>query len=485
MGERFDPEGLRLPIKLDTTSNGEFVPRPLGAKVLAAKCLAHSCVSQAAQRLALTRRQFLKSACGAAATLLAINDAYAGSKSTGGFFDLPRESVFEKEVAENVIGGQEFIFDIQGHHVNPKGSWRRWNNPWTYIFRFFPQAKCGGGAIECLSAEHFIREVFLDSDTDLAVLSAVPAAPEDNPLSTEEAAATRTLVEALDGRQRLMIHGLVHPNLPGAIDTMSIQNEKYGVAAWKTYTQWGPEGTGFWLDDPKVGIPFIEKARELDVKIICVHKGIPLFRLDYEYSTCRDIGAVAKRYPDVSFIVYHSGFEFDRKEGPYNPNNAKGGVDSLIKSLLDHDIPANRNVYAELGSTWRRLMQEPEQAAHVLGKLFKYVGEDNVLWGTDSIWYGSPQDQIQAFRVFQISEGYRERYDYPEITPQLRAKVFGLNAAVPYKVSPETLQNDVLNDRVARVKYGYLYDPEPSFTTNGPKTHREFLRLYNYKGGPL
>ena len=49
-------------------------------------------------------------------------------------------------------------------------------------------------------------------------------------------------------------------------------------------------------------------------------------------------------------------------------------------------------------------MRDPDSAAHALGKLFKFVGEDNVLWGTDSIWYGSPQDQIQAFRTFQIAD---------------------------------------------------------------------------------
>ena len=59
-----------------------------------------------------------------------------------------------------------------------------------------------------------------------------------------------------------------------------------------------------------------------------------------------------------------------------------------------------------------------------------------MLWGTDSIWYGSPQDQIQAFRTFQISPEFRERFGYPEITPELRRKVFGLNAAVPYRDRP-------------------------------------------------
>jgi uncharacterized protein len=60
------------------------------------------------------------------------------------------------------------------------------------------------------------------------------------------------------------------------------------------------------------------------------------------------------------------------------------------------------------------------------------VGEDNVLWGTDSIWYGSPQDQIQAFRTFQIHESLREAQGYPALDARLRAKVFGLNALKPY-----------------------------------------------------
>jgi hypothetical protein len=67
-------------------------------------------------------------------------------------------------------------------------------------------------------------------------------------------------------------------------------------------------------------------------------------------------------------------------------------------------------------------MREPTSAAHALGKLIKYCGEGNVLWGTDSIWYGSPQDQIQSFRTFQIAPELRAKYGYPEITPALRAK---------------------------------------------------------------
>ena len=188
------------------------------------------------------------------------------------------------------------------------------------------------------------------------------------------------------------------------------------MSAWKTYTQWGPDGKGFFLSDD-VGIRFIEKARALGVKVICVHKGLPFGRQSYEHSQCSDIGVVAKRFPDVSFLVYHSGFVTGVPEQAYAEGANRDGIDTLIRSLVENGVAPNSNVYAELGSTWRFLMRDPEQAAHALGKLFKYCGENNVLWGTDSIWYGSPQDQIQAFRTFQISPELRAKHGYPEITP--------------------------------------------------------------------
>ena len=62
------------------------------------------------------------------------------------------------------------------------------------------------------------------------------------------------------------------------------------------------------------------------------------------------------------------------------------------------------------------------------------VGEDNVLWGTDAIWYGSPQPAIDAFRAFQIPADLRDRYGYPELTPDVKAKILGRNAARIYGI---------------------------------------------------
>ena len=63
-------------------------------------------------------------------------------------------------------------------------------------------------------------------------------------------------------------------------------------------------------------------------------------------------------------------------------------------------------------------------------------GEDIVLWGTDSIWYGSPQQQIHAFRAFQITPEFQDRFGYPALTDALKSKILGLNAATLYGIDP-------------------------------------------------
>ena len=76
------------------------------------------------------------------------------------------------------------------------------------------------GYLDCIGPDEFVKDVFLDSDTDLMVLSFVPSTREDEPLTIEEAAATRDIVEKMEGSQRLMLHGRVNPNQPGDVEDM-------------------------------------------------------------------------------------------------------------------------------------------------------------------------------------------------------------------------------------------------------------------------
>ena len=473
-----DDRTPRLPIKLDSTSNGEFLPIPLSREEQRLRRFALEQTTEAARRTGQSRRAFLASTCGVATTLLAFNQrsAWAGESPV---FDLPADAAFDPELAASRLAGREFIFDVQGHYLPPnlaetlKPQCREQNE---YLSAEY---------MNCTGADTFIKDVFFDSDTDLMALSFIPSSRADEPISIEEADQTRRMVEQLEGSHRLLLHGRCNPNQPGDIEFMDELAETWKIAAWKCYTQYGPDGKGFFLSDEDTGIPFIEKARKLGVNNICVHKGIPFGRESYEHSLCDDIGKVAKRYPDVNFLIYHSGYVPGQAEGPYDPDRNEG-IDSLIKSVVENDVAPNSNVYAELGSTWRFLsMRDPQSAPHALGKLLRYVGEENVLWGTDSVWYGSPQDQIQAFRAFQIPAELREQHGYPEITPELRARIFGLNAIVPYGISVEEVLQSAATDPVGRSRPEYLAQPDPHFRTYGPKTRREFLRLLDLTGGRI
>src|SRR6266704_543766 len=222
MKQAIDPEGKRLPIKLDSTSNGEFAPVPLWPVNLEANRLAHESASVFSRKLGLSRRSFLLSSCGAASTLLAFNAANAAAGPSGGVFDISKEAALDEPLARAQVGPakDEFIFDVQGHFIDtPKGN-----------------AK---------SAEVFIKDVFMDSDTDVMVLSFVPSRRDAEPVTIGAADAVRRVVGKLEGTHRLLLHGRVNPNQPGDLEGMDELKEKWGISAWKTYTQWCPDGKGF------------------------------------------------------------------------------------------------------------------------------------------------------------------------------------------------------------------------------------------------
>ena len=92
--------------------------------------------------------------------------------------------------------------------------------------------------------------------------------------------------------------------------------------------------------------------------------------------------------------------------------------------------PQRTNLYAEVGSTFAATVtNRPLECAHVLGTLLRDLGPDYVMWGTDSLLWGNPQWQIDAFRKFQIPDQLVEGHGYPKLTDEIKAKVFGLNAA--------------------------------------------------------
>jgi len=90
------------------------------------------------------------------------------------------------------------------------------------------------------------------------------------------------------------------------------------------------------------------------------------------------------------------------------------------------------------------------------------------LWGTDSIWWGSPQWQIEAFRRFTMPEPLMKIFGYRPLTPDVKAQILGLGAARVYGVDPHVHRNPVPPDFVSKLKAAYLHEgATPSLTQYG------------------
>lgn len=492
------------PLPLGSRSNGEYFHTQTEHERRIEGVMLRDAAEQARRR-GLDRREFLASTMGMASALAAINACRPEGGDDSGYDTDPPEC--------EPLEAPELIFDVQTHHVDPQGAWRETNPGYVDLFAGLPQAACGPDPLECFGGSQYVDLVFYDSDTSVALLSGIPAAACGSaanlpscgePLDNQQIAATRELVDALAGSSRSVTHGMVTPNvdLPRALDEMQQLVEELGVAGFKFYPPWGPHGEGYWLDDPAIGIPAIERARSLGVRTICVHKGLPLPGFDMVHTDPRDVVALAAMFPDMNFIVYHAAWLHGgpgNGEGPYDPEGiidptnperfpVTMGVSSLVHAMQQQGLGPGSNVYADLGSVWTNLMALPDQAAHVLGKLLVHLGEGNVLWGTDSVFTGSPQPLIEAFRAFRISEQFQETYGYPALDETRKRRIFGLNAAPLFGVDPEAVRCELQSDAIARRKQALDATLGPRRWTAkpglGPRTRREFVRLQASSRGP-
>jgi uncharacterized protein len=485
---------------------------------------------------------------------------FAHNTDTTDACDLEWDGRGDLESLFNLPG--EFIFDVQSHHVDPEGIWRV-SNPAIHAFfaAVWPQASPvtggkpgarddgsirGGGAgeidpIENLSRFHYMKELFLDSATTCTVLSCVPTSPDTrNPLPLAEAALTVHTANDLAKSQRSVMHAFVMPNRGGAgmttptmkplfldeeLELMMERALQYRdiLRGWKTYCAWGdvPNASG-WFLDTDTGMAFLEQVRKVSAAVpeippvVATHKGFALPGFDQRAAAPRDIGPAARAFPDVKILVYHSGYDIGDTQRPYRGDGAARSdtntVDGLIKSLRENAWDASRfvepgktfgnvpNVYAELGSVWRSVMHDPDQSAHLLGKLITHVGPKRVAWGTDSLWYGSPQAEIVALRRFEFSERAKELYGLPhglegdredptQPAPSpdrtIRNGILGRNAAEAYRIDPDERRSAISCDAVNGLRQGgYLSAigteresaPLASHRAPGPRTRREIIK---------
>jgi predicted TIM-barrel fold metal-dependent hydrolase len=478
-------------------SNGEYMPILQSPQQKQVEAEIISMADANSKRVGMTRRDYLRSSCGMAVAFLAMNSVF------GKFFSVDPVEAFEPAAA--IVGGVPngtFIFDDQLHHISDT-----WSDPIVLVLRttaagFGPPFGLNqqmipwnpalvGTQIDfaSVSFNNFLKEVFLDSVTTMGLIGGAASNPgEPAVLPADAMAATRNQVNTYFGSQRLLSQGTIFPSIgpitpPAAgeltnLEEMERQVEVNNIVSWKGYPigDFVAVGEGrltfpWHIDDPFVAYPVWRKSLELGIKIVSLHMGLnpPGMTLQHEdHGHPRHIAAAARDFPELTFVAYHAGlrpFLDDTSVAQQLSANITAGQDlpqidwvtdlAFIEKTIGRKLP---NVMAELGTTFASsVVIFPELTAHILGQLLKGLGSKHILWGTDSMWYGSPQWQIDAFWRFQIPEQLRERFGYPELDDKAKLRILGMNSAKLYKIKIEDRQGSesLSDDRLTKMRDDY------------------------------
>ena len=458
--------GFRTEVPLPTrlVSNEEFAPLPQTAAQRAVEDRILAEAGRLAPRLGGSRRDFLRTSGGTAMSLLAMNAVF------GRFFDvLPVEAADPAAFRER-SGDPFFIFDVQLHYVSAgydpgNAETGRMGGVTKRALlglrkraqRLNPKLASDRGTLADLSWENFVKEVFLDSETAIGLISTPPGPyPQEAVVPPKEMTHIRDEINRVTQSRRMLAHGLITPQLGQAdLDFMDLQASTLKVDAWKGYTGAAPKGfdRGWFVDDEKIAYPMLERARKLGVKRVCLHKGLPLGPVA-DYNHPRDLIKAARDFPDIDFLAYHAGL---RGVSPASQSADVPWTTELCQ--MKRKEPDLKNIYMELGSTFGQLVTtNPTACAHLLGQVIDTFGADHVLWGTDSIWYGTPQWQIEAFRRFEIPPALVEKHGYAPLTRSAKEQIFGLNAARVFGVDVNARRNEIPKDYLSRMKMAYLED---------------------------
>ena len=104
--------------------------------------------------------------------------------------------------------------------------------------------------------------------------------------------------------------------------------------------------------------------------------------------------------------------------------------------------------------------------AILAGTLDKGLGGDHVCWGTDAVWTGSPQWQIEGLRRLEIPEDMQKKYGFAPLGPAdgpVKRAIFGGNNARLYNVNQQTAELEMRGDRLTAMKAEYeRQGPDPS-----------------------
>lgn len=424
-------------------------------------------------KMGISRRCFLSTASGMAATFLAINAVH------GPLFMIdPAEAADPEAAAE--AGRRfrnQFIFDAQTHYVSETYSEKRILSLRSEAKKWNPQLRGENATLDTIRFGPYIKEVFLESDTTMALLSSAPA---DDPgrwfLHNSEVIKAREKINSFAGSRRMFAHALFTPGQRGWLDGLDKAAARK-PDSWKGYTVGTPFGLSKWpwrMDDEKAVYAGYQRMVKSGINIVCIHKGLLpaghhiLMRPNWRYGAPDDIPKAARDWPQLTFVIYHSAYRSgsppSRKDiDTFERSGYIPWVTDLAKMPGKHGLG---NLYAELGSVFAlTAVSNPRYCAGMLGTLIKGFGHERILWGTDSIWYGSPQWQIDAFRRMEIPEDLQRKFGFQPLgAPDgvVKQAILGGNAARLYRIK-STIASTAM-DRISdlKSKQGEIWTKAPA-----------------------
>jgi uncharacterized protein len=474
----------RTPIPTQVVASDEYYPAPQSPKQREVEARLLAMADELGTKQGLDRRRFFQTAAGMAAAFVAMNEVY------GTIFDAtPAEAAtpaMAQERADRLKN--QFIMDMHTHFLRDD----------TRNTNFLEMRKAvehlgwnkelqGEQTIEDLKFANYVKEMFLDSDTTIALISSAPSdIPRDWLLTNEQMAAARDTINdkaaggvgAQVGTKRLLAHAVFTPGQPGWLDNLdaalalkpdSMKGYTIGDNTHKDLSRYP------WrMDDEKVTYLGYEKFVKAGIKNVCVHKGLFPPSVEKTFPNLRgyvdvsDVGQAAKDWPQLNFIIYHSGYRYVGGGGgalTQNPELAlaefeRTGRIAWASDLAD--IPAQYgvdNVYGDLGQVIAMtVVAQPRLTAAVLGILLKGLGPQRVCWGTDALWTGSPQWQIEGLRRLEIPDDMQRQHGFTPLgaaTGEVKTAIFSGNNAGLYHIDAKKAELQLKSDRFAKIKTAY------------------------------
>jgi len=457
------------PIPTQCVSSDEFMPVPQTRQQRRVEARLKDVGSELARRQGMTRRRFFGTAAGMAAAFMAMNEVY------GALYDVTRAEAQTPEMAKERAGAlaKQFVMDCHTHFLRDD----------TRIMGFVRQREAVGKAgwnpalagkpqtIEDLKFANYYKEIFLDSDTKVALISGSPSEiAQDWFLTNEMKAEARARVNKEAGSRRMLSHAIFTPGYPGWMEQVDQAIKELKPDSFKGYTIGDNTNKNLskhpWrMDDDKLVYPFYEKLVKAGHDKVCVHKGLfpPSVEQQFPHllahSDVRDVGKAAKDWPQINFIIYHGGYRFaggGKVEDAWAQFEKTGRIE-WVTDLAE--MPSKfgvSNVYADVGQLFAQsTIADPRVSAAMMGQLVRGLGPDHVVWGTDAIWTGSPQWQIEALRRLEIPEDMQKKYGMKPLGPAdgpVKTAILGENNARLYKYDRRAA---LATDGIARLKAEY------------------------------